>query len=150
MVGRFGLRVGQGAAQHVRPEKHVGIGKQQPVATRLIGRTPHGMNLPQPARRQLGNVNNFQATASFRSGRDSIHDFARAIGGTIVYGDDFVIVVIEFQQLGERRPDVFFFIASRNNDADARISVRSRWFPIPFGPRDVGDLGHAKSGIQQA
>ena len=53
-----------------------------------------------------------------------IHDFAGAIGGAIVDRDDFVVVVIELQQLRERRPDVFFLIASGNDDADAGIAGR--------------------------
>ena len=150
MVGGFSFGISQGSGQHVRAEEHIGIGKQQPVAGRLIGCAPHGVHLPQPTRRQFGDVNHFQPAAGFGSGRDSIHDFAGAVGGAIVDRDDFVVVVIEGQQRRKGWPDVFFLVASRNDDADARIPVRGGRLPVPLGPRDVGDLGHAQGGIHQA
>ncbi len=53
------------------------------------------MDNPQPA--MLGGAS-----------RNALHDLARAIGGTVVDRDHFVVVVIEFEQASQRLFDVSF------------------------------------------
>src|SRR5215472_3432638 len=72
VVGGLSFGISQSSGEDIGAEVHVSIGKEQPVTVRLVGRAPHRVNLAQPTRRQLGDVNDFQATAGLGSGDDSI------------------------------------------------------------------------------
>ena len=79
-----------------------------------------------------------------------IHDFAGAIGGTIVDRDHFVVVIIEFQQRRESRPDVFFLVTSRNDDADPRIAVGVAGLRFHSGREMSATLGMPRAASTNA
>ncbi len=147
MVGFLGLGIGNRPAQGVGLEENIGVGEEQPVASRLFTRDPHGVRLAQPAGRQFCNVDNSQLAMRFRPGRNLIHDLAGVVGGAVVDRNHFKVGILESQQAGEGFADMRFFVASRNDDADARLAIRSCGVVIPFRPGDVCDFWHSQRGI---
>ncbi len=54
----------------------------------------------------------------------AVHDRAGRVVRAVIYCNDFIVGIVEFQQRRERGLDVFGFIASGNDDADSRARGR--------------------------
>ena len=145
VIGAFRFGVRRGAAQRVGLEQDVGIGKQQPVASGQLARTPHGVRLAHPTGRQISDVNDFEP-AWRCSGRNPLHDLAGLVRRPIVNGDHFVVVVFEGKQASERGLDVGGLVAGRNDDADFRISRR---LAVPIRTGNIGDFRHADRRVSK-
>ena len=155
MIGAFRLGVSHSPPHRVRLKLHVSIGKQQPLAPRLIRSRPHGMRLAEPARRQVTMMNHPQATMRGGTSRNHFHNLARAVSRPIVHRDQFIIVIIEFKQASKRLLDIPFLIPRRNNNRNQRIAgseicKSSNRIAVPFGRGDVGYAGHADRGFNDA
>src|SRR5712692_6316352 len=106
-----------GAANNIRFESHVRIGKKQPLARSGFVSFLEGMWLAEPAGRKIGDMN--YPKSRMQSG-EIIQDAARGIPGTVVHSHDFETWIINFHQRGERGRQFLFFVARRKQYRDAR------------------------------
>ena len=61
MIGVLGFGEVDGAEERVGREEHIGIGEEQPGRGGLTGSKGHGMELAQPARRKIDDMNDGEA-----------------------------------------------------------------------------------------
>ena len=97
MIRRRFLGIDKSATERIRLEEHIRVGKQQPVPRGLQGGAPHGVRLAQPALRQSVDVDHFQSPLCIRLRGNPVHDFAGAVGRTVVNRDHLVIPVVQRQ-----------------------------------------------------
>src|SRR5579871_2366629 len=69
------------------------------------------------------------------------------IGRTVVHRDDFVVVIIEFQQLSQRLLNVALLVPRRHDDRNSRMRVG---ISIPQWLGNVGDMGHADRRVDDS
>src|SRR6202521_215230 len=150
MIGSLSFGIGNSAPQRIGFEEYIRIGEEQPVPTRLLAGHPHGMRFAEPPRGQFRNVDDLQQAMCLGARRNLIHNLSGAVRRTIIDGDNFIVGIIEGEQLPQRLANMFFLVARRNNNADSRLAVWSRWPAIPFGPRDVGDMRHTECRFHDA
>ncbi len=153
MVGGFSFGVGNRSPENIGLEQHVGIGKKQPVPSGLIARAPHGVGFAHPAGRQLGDTY-YPKTTDRRTISNCFYDLASSISGSIIYGDDLIVVVVEREQSSQRRLDVRCFVAGWNDDADPRgatmnIAPTKGRLAIPLRTGDIGNFRHTKRGVHE-
>jgi len=83
VIGTLDFGIGQSAPQRVGLEQNVGVGKQQPVADRLLCRRPHGMSFSQPACGQFTMMDDTQSPSG-GARCDFIHNLpGRTLGAEI-------------------------------------------------------------------
>src|SRR4029077_6004485 len=92
-------------------------------------------------------MDHLQTLLGFRRGRDLVHDRSRSVGGAVIYRDDFVVVVVQDEQLQKGLLDVVLFIAGGDDNADPRVPFGRYRFAIPLRARNIRDLSHAKSSL---
>src|SRR5712692_8281875 len=107
MVQVLPLCKSDGAANNIRFESHVRIGKKQPLARSGFVSFLEGMWLAEPAGRKIGDMN--YPKPRMPNG-EIIQDAAGSILRTVVHGDDFQIRIIDFHQRGERGRQFLFFV----------------------------------------
>src|SRR5262249_9216946 len=92
-------------------------------------------------------MDNLQYSRRGGSCGEFVHNFSSSVARPIIYGDYLIVLVVESKQAAKTLLDVGFLVTSRDDDTDVRILLR---LAIPFGLGYVGDLGHAKSSVQNA
>ena len=108
------------------------------------------MRLAEPPRGQFRNVDHLQQAVGLRTRRNLIHDLPGAVRRAIIDDNNFVIGIVEGDQLHQRLANMFFLITRRNDNADSRLAVWSGWSTVPFRPRDIGDMRHAECRFHDA
>ena len=81
--------------------------------------------------------------------RQATDDLAGSVGRAVVDGDDFVVVIVEGEKTEQCLLDVMFFVACRNDDADAWALTLS-CSSIPLWAGDVSDTRNTQRRIRQA
>ena len=149
MIGALGLSVGYRPAHRVGLELHVGIGEEQPVASGLLGCAPHCVSFSNPPGGQFIDADDLQNAERFLATRQATDNLAGSVGRAVVDGDDFVVVIVEGEKTEQCLLDVIFFVACRNDDADAWALTLS-CSSIPLWAGDVSDTRNTQRRIRQA